>query len=50
MGFLNSAEPERTLIAGSLEVSRMINGLWQLAGGHDQDVDIADAAKVMEDM
>lgn len=50
MGLFTSAEPERTLIAGSLEVSRMINGLWQLAGGHDQDVDITHAANVMEDM
>ncbi|KAF6795822.1 endoribonuclease L-PSP, partial [Colletotrichum sojae] len=35
---------ERTTIAGSMEIPRMLNGLWQLAGGHDQDVDISSAA------
>lgn len=39
---------ERTLIGGNLEISRMVNGLWQLAGGHDKDVDIANASKGMD--
>ncbi|EXJ78260.1 hypothetical protein A1O3_09421 [Capronia epimyces CBS 606.96] len=41
--------PERTVIGGSLEISRMVNGLWQLAGGHDRDISIAKAAQVMDD-
>lgn len=40
--------PERTKLGGSLDVSRMVNGLWQLAGGHDREVDIATASKGME--
>lgn len=40
--------PERTLIGDSLEIPRMINGLWQLAGGHDKDVQIASASKAMD--
>ncbi|CAN8102217.1 unnamed protein product [Discula destructiva] len=40
--------PERTVIAESLEMPRMLNGLWQLAGGHDQDVNIADASASMD--
>lgn len=39
--------PERTIIGGSLEIPRMINGLWQLAGGHDKDVIIPNAAAGM---
>jgi hypothetical protein len=42
------AQPERTTIGGSLEIPRMINGLWQLAGGHDKSVDIANASKMMD--
>ncbi|KAK1980996.1 endoribonuclease L-PSP [Colletotrichum cereale] len=38
---------ERTTIAGSVEIPRMLNGLWQLAGGHDRDVDVAAAAEAM---
>ncbi|KAF6827386.1 endoribonuclease L-PSP [Colletotrichum musicola] len=38
---------ERTTIAGSIEIPRMLNGLWQLAGGHDQEVDISAAAANM---
>ncbi|KAK1574580.1 endoribonuclease L-PSP [Colletotrichum navitas] len=38
---------ERTTIAGSIEIPRMLHGLWQLAGGHDQDVDVAAAAEAM---
>jgi hypothetical protein len=44
----NPAHPERTTIGGSLEVPRVINGLWQLAGGHDKSVDIANASKMMD--
>lgn len=40
--------PERTTIAGSIEVPRIINGLWQLAGGHDQDINISVAAESMK--
>ena len=42
--------PERTLLGGSIEICRVINGLWQLAGGHDQEVDLEGAAQVMDDM
>jgi hypothetical protein len=42
------AQPERTTIGGSLEIPRMINGLWQLAGGHDKSVDIPNALKMMD--
>lgn len=38
---------ERTMIGGSLEIPRMIHGLWQLAGGHDKDVIIPSAAAGM---
>jgi len=40
--------PERTKIGGSLELPRIINGLWQLAGGHDKVVAIASASKAMD--
>lgn len=40
-------KPERTTIGGSLEIPRMLNGLWQLAGGHDENVDIKAAADAM---
>ncbi|KAH7131109.1 NADP-dependent oxidoreductase domain-containing protein [Dactylonectria macrodidyma] len=50
MGSLPATRPDRTLIGGSLEISRMVNGLWQLAGGHDKDVNIAAAANVMNEM
>ncbi|KXJ86154.1 NADP-dependent oxidoreductase domain-containing protein [Microdochium bolleyi] len=41
-------QPERTTIAaGLLEIPRMISGLWQLAGGHDESVDIDVAARCM---
>ncbi|KAI8195205.1 hypothetical protein KHU50_011000 [Colletotrichum sp. SAR 10_65] len=43
-----TSKVERTTIAGSIEIPRILNGLWQLAGGHDQDVDIAAAAKAMK--
>ncbi|KAL4935045.1 NADP-dependent oxidoreductase domain-containing protein [Aspergillus oleicola] len=39
--------PERTTIAGDIEIPRMVSGLWQLAGGHDQDVNIESAAAAM---
>ena len=40
--------PEKVTIAGTLEIPRMINGLWQLAGGHDKNVEIQSAAVAME--
>jgi hypothetical protein len=43
--------PERITIGGpqgSLDIPRMINGLWQLAGGHDQNVDIPTAAEALD--
>lgn len=42
--------PERATIGGSLEIPRMINGLWQLAGGHDKDVNIATASSAMDNL
>ncbi|KAI8316269.1 hypothetical protein K4K59_000167 [Colletotrichum sp. SAR11_240] len=42
-----TSKVERTTIAGSIEIPRILNGLWQLAGGHDQDVDVAAAARAM---
>lgn len=42
--------PERTKIAGSLEIPRMLNGLWQLAGGHDREVDIKKASAAMNSL
>ncbi|KAF5674952.1 endoribonuclease l-psp [Fusarium heterosporum] len=41
-------QPECTTIGGSLTIPRMINGLWQLAGGHDENVNIADASSGMD--
>ncbi|TEA13616.1 Uncharacterized protein C8034_v004430 [Colletotrichum sidae] len=38
---------ERTTIAEGLEIPRILNGLWQLAGGHDDDVQVAAAAEAM---
>jgi hypothetical protein len=40
--------PEMTTIAGTLKVPRMINGLWQLVGGHEQDIDVAKASETMD--
>ncbi|KAL0943398.1 endoribonuclease L-PSP [Colletotrichum truncatum] len=42
-----SPKVERTTIAGSIEIPRILNGLWQLAGGHDRDIDVAIAAEGM---
>ncbi|POS78672.1 endoribonuclease L-PSP [Diaporthe helianthi] len=39
---------ERATVGGSLEIPRIINGLWQLAGGHDKDVKIANASAAMD--
>lgn len=44
----HTVQPERTTVGGSLVIPRMINGLWQLAGGHDKDIDIATACTGME--
>ena len=40
--------PERTKIGGCVEIPRIINGLWQLAGGHDKDVNLDSASKAMD--
>ncbi|KAH7348882.1 NADP-dependent oxidoreductase domain-containing protein [Rhexocercosporidium sp. MPI-PUGE-AT-0058] len=47
-----SASPivERIFIGGTLEIPRVINGLWQLAGGHDKDIDIESASKAMDEL
>ncbi|KAI8633887.1 Aldo/keto reductase [Xylariaceae sp. FL1651] len=42
------AAPERTTIGGTTSIPRMISGLWQLAGGHDETIDIKAAAQAME--
>ncbi|KAJ8131701.1 hypothetical protein O1611_g1920 [Lasiodiplodia mahajangana] len=39
---------DRTTIGGDTSIPRMISGLWQLAGGHDEEVDIDAAAYAME--
>lgn len=43
-----TSKVEQTTIAGSIEIPRILNGLWQLTGGHDQDVDVAAAARAMK--
>lgn len=48
MGSILLPIPERTLIGGSIEIPRIINGLWQLAGGHDKNIQIASASKAMD--
>ncbi|KAI1608233.1 NADP-dependent oxidoreductase domain-containing protein [Exophiala viscosa] len=50
MGPMAAVRPERTVIGGSLEISRMINGLWQRADGHDKKSDIAVAVEVMDNL
>ncbi|KAH9903931.1 NADP-dependent oxidoreductase domain-containing protein [Xylariomycetidae sp. FL2044] len=40
-------KPERTTIGGTTEIPRIISGLWQLAGGHDQNIDVGSAAEAM---
>ena len=47
-GTQGTPRPERAIIGKTLEIPRMISGLWQLAGGHDKDVDISIAAKSMD--
>jgi hypothetical protein len=44
----NPAHPERTTIGGSLEIPRIINGLWQLAGGHEKSVDISNSSNFID--
>ncbi|CAJ2503113.1 Uu.00g105070.m01.CDS01 [Anthostomella pinea] len=41
-------EVERTRIGGITEIPRMVSGLWQLAGGHDESIDVGGAVKEME--
>ncbi|KAI1344658.1 NADP-dependent oxidoreductase domain-containing protein [Xylariaceae sp. FL0016] len=48
---MTSANPpnlETTTIGGVTDVPRLISGLWQLAGGHDTNVNVDDAAKCMD--
>jgi len=45
-----TSRPEKAVIGKTLEIPRMINGLWQLAGGHDEKVDIPSAAKAMDSL
>jgi len=47
-GTQSNLRPETAIIGKSLEIPRMISGLWQLAGGHDTDIDISSAAKAMD--
>lgn len=42
--------PEQTIIGEDTSIPRIISGLWQLAGGHDEKVDIDAAARTMERM
>jgi predicted oxidoreductase len=42
-----SPTPETAILGGSLEISRMITGLWQLAGGHDTHIQLDECAKEM---
>ncbi|KAI1424133.1 Aldo/keto reductase [Xylaria sp. FL1777] len=45
---LHSVAPERITIGGDTSIPRIISGLWQLAGGHNEKVDIDAAAHAME--
>lgn len=49
MGSIAVVRPERTVIGESLEISRMISGLWQRAVGHDQNTNMETAVNVMDD-
>ncbi|KAI8948445.1 NADP-dependent oxidoreductase domain-containing protein [Xylaria longipes] len=48
MESLPSIGLEQTIIGGDTSIPRMISGLWQLAGGHDERVDIEAAAQAMQ--
>ncbi|KAI1270372.1 NADP-dependent oxidoreductase domain-containing protein [Xylariaceae sp. FL1019] len=48
MASTSSITPERTTIGGVTPIPRMLLGLWQLAGGHDTNVDIDVAARAIE--
>ncbi|KAK1461882.1 endoribonuclease L-PSP [Colletotrichum cuscutae] len=45
---ISQCRTSRTTIAGSIEIPRILNGLWQLAGGRDQDINVAAAADAMK--
>ncbi|KAL2064606.1 hypothetical protein VTL71DRAFT_3743 [Oculimacula yallundae] len=47
---INSPVIEKTVIGGSIEIPRMINGLWQLAGGHDKDIQFEIASNAMDEL
>lgn len=40
--------PEQTTIGQDTLIPRIISGLWQLAGGHDEKVDVHAAARTMQ--
>ncbi|TRX97178.1 hypothetical protein FHL15_001972 [Xylaria flabelliformis] len=48
MDSLPLVEPVQVTIGGDTSIPRMISGLWQLAGGHDERVDIDAAARAMK--
>ncbi|KAI0407711.1 NADP-dependent oxidoreductase domain-containing protein [Xylaria palmicola] len=48
MDSLPPVKPEQTTIGGDTLIPRMISGLWQLAGGHDKDINVDTAARAME--
>jgi hypothetical protein len=50
MGSIPKIVPERVMIGGSIEIPRMISGLWQLAGGHDKDISIKEASKAIDSL
>lgn len=39
-----------TTLANGVRISRIVSGLWQLAGGHDTHVNLTSAAGVMADL
>ncbi|KAI1108416.1 NADP-dependent oxidoreductase domain-containing protein [Nemania sp. NC0429] len=48
-GSSSSVLPEQTTIGGDIVIPRIVSGLWQLAGGHDETtIDIDAAARTME--
>ncbi|KAI0201974.1 NADP-dependent oxidoreductase domain-containing protein [Astrocystis sublimbata] len=43
-----SHNAEKVTIGGDTPIPRMISGLWQLAGGHDEEIDIDAATRTMK--
>ncbi|KPI36253.1 uncharacterized protein AB675_7366 [Cyphellophora attinorum] len=50
MGIPTGGAVERTVIGGSLEIARMVSGLWQRAEGHSERSDTATAVEVMDNV